>query len=312
MGNWLMRKFPDWTPIEAMRGAQINVISSDAAEWHGFHFSIVHHRDWQVDDVMYDGHYVGLNLSSAPLIFEAKVGSEWATVHLPPRAYWVIPEDEHFSVRRGPVCSALNAVIDGVFLDSIVGGHRTLGTGVGPSDDAVSHVLLALMDYVLNGSRDAQTTSALIRSMVLALVDRFGEVPNQQGRTSLTRAQLATVISWVERNLAAPLSVELMAAQLGLNTAHFSRAFKRATGKTPWGFVMGARLERAVRLLRSGESATVVAEECGFSDQAHLSRLFKRTYGISPAAYSAKYRHRNVRVQARSRLKLTAGRRSVQ
>ncbi|MET0660112.1 MAG: AraC family transcriptional regulator [Steroidobacteraceae bacterium] len=293
-----MHRFPDWTPVEALKGAAIHMLSHDATEWRGIHCSVIRHQDWNVDDVMYDGHWIGLNLSTQALSFEARCGAKWASVFVPSHAYWVIPEGQPFSVRRGPPCYALCAVIDGAFLDSILGAHHELKEGVGHSNDVVSHVFRGLMDHAVNGDADPRATTALIHSLVFALASRHGTAAAAQlWRGALTQGQLTAIITWIKQNLERALTVEEIASHLGMKAAPFSRAFKRATGKTPWDFVIGTRLECAVNLLRRGRSVSVVAEECGFSDQAHLSRLFKRSYGISPAAFSARHRHQSLSIE---------------
>ena len=78
-----------------------------------------------------------------------------------------------------------------------------------------------------------------------------------------------------------------MAERVGLSAAHFSREFKRSTGNTPWEHVVQLRLEGARQLLESGESASEAALRFGFSDQSHLSRLFKLKYGVTPSSFKS-------------------------
>jgi len=56
-------------------------------------------------------------------------------------------------------------------------------------------------------------------------------------------------------------------------------------GQTPWEYVMELRLQRVVTLLKTGETIGAIAAECGFFDQAHLARLFKKRFGLAPSAF---------------------------
>ena len=50
---------------------------------------------------------------------------------------------------------------------------------------------------------------------------------------------------------------------------------------------MQIRLAEARNLLKAGEPPAMVASACGFADQSHLGRWFRRAYGLSPATYRA-------------------------
>jgi AraC-like DNA-binding protein len=57
-------------------------------------------------------------------------------------------------------------------------------------------------------------------------------------------------------------------------------------GRTLHSHGLQLRLRAARRLLAGGMSAARVAAEVGFADQAHLTRWFRRCYGLTPGAYS--------------------------
>jgi AraC family transcriptional regulator len=70
-----------------------------------------------------------------------------------------------------------------------------------------------------------------------------------------------------------------------LSPAHFSRAFKETIGRAPHRYLLTMRLEKARRLLEKRDvSLSDVAQRTGFSDQAHLTRLFKREFGTTPGS----------------------------
>ena len=69
----------------------------------------------------------------------------------------------------------------------------------------------------------------------------------------------------------------------GLSRFELVRRFRAQTGLTPHAFQTNLRIQRARALLTAGEPAAAVAAECGFADQPHLTRTFKRAVGVTPA-----------------------------
>lgn len=80
-----------------------------------------------------------------------------------------------------------------------------------------------------------------------------------------------------------------LAARAGLSRFHFLRSFAKATGLTPHAFQMQARLHLARRLIAEGTALAEAAQAAGFADQAHLTRIFQRSYGLTPGAYARNF-----------------------
>lgn len=81
------------------------------------------------------------------------------------------------------------------------------------------------------------------------------------------------------------------ARRMGLSPVHFRRLFAEHTGVPPHRFLMQARTSHAERLLRTTElPLKVVAERCGFYDEYHFSRLYRRVYQVPPATYRRRVR----------------------
>jgi AraC family transcriptional regulator len=73
-----------------------------------------------------------------------------------------------------------------------------------------------------------------------------------------------------------------------LSPFHFSRSFKLALGVGPQRYIMQRRLERAKTLMRrTNQPLARIALEAGFSDQSHLSSVFRRQTGASPGRFRA-------------------------
>ena len=77
-----------------------------------------------------------------------------------------------------------------------------------------------------------------------------------------------------------------LAAAAGLSRFELVRRFGAQTGLTPHAFQTNVRIAQARRLLAAGAAPAAVAAACGFADQAHLTRAFRRAVGVTPARYA--------------------------
>ena len=83
-----------------------------------------------------------------------------------------------------------------------------------------------------------------------------------------------------------------IARQCGVSAGYLSRAFRRSTGTSLHNFQVLLALHRTKAQLRDGAGLSQAALDGGFYDQAHLTREFVRTYGMTPGAFRAAWADR--------------------
>ena len=94
------------------------------------------------------------------------------------------------------------------------------------------------------------------------------------------------MLNYINENIDKPLSNSSLAEYLHIHPNHFIRYFKSEIGETPQKYIMLRRIEWAKRLLEETSlSISEIAETTGLCDGAHLSKLFKKIYAISPSQY---------------------------
>ncbi|MBI3527494.1 MAG: helix-turn-helix transcriptional regulator [Betaproteobacteria bacterium] len=119
--------------------------------------------------------------------------------------------------------------------------------------------------------------------------DRIGLRVASMGRFPPRAVRRA--IEYIHANLAGDLRLENIAGAAGQSVFHFSRTFRNTTGLAPHRYLPQARIERVkALLLESDRSLAAIAEESGFSDQSHMSKVFRRLTGATPKTFRSKWR----------------------
>src|SRR6266853_1738250 len=123
------------------------------------------------------------------------------------------------------------------------------------------------------------TASSILKSEIERRSRAKGARPG-----ALAGWQIARVRAFIDENLHRTIQVKDLSAVAQQSPAHFSRSFKQALGEPPHAYVVRRRLERACHLMiTSSASLSEITLSVGFSDQAHLCRLFRPAFGQSPA-----------------------------
>ena len=103
--------------------------------------------------------------------------------------------------------------------------------------------------------------------------------------------RIETVLRYINENLDAELTNELLAEKYFAHPNHFIRAFREKVGTTPAKYISNQRMEAAKRLIESTElSVSEIGERVGFKESAHFSRCFKERYDMSPTTYRKYYK----------------------
>jgi transcriptional regulator GlxA family with amidase domain len=99
-------------------------------------------------------------------------------------------------------------------------------------------------------------------------------------------ARLRRARDRMDREYAHPLDVEALARSVHMSAGHFSRAFRRAYGESPYSYLMTRRIERAMALLRRGDlGVTDVCFAVGCSSLGTFSTRFTELVGMPPSVY---------------------------
>jgi AraC family transcriptional regulator len=98
--------------------------------------------------------------------------------------------------------------------------------------------------------------------------------------------QAKRVIAFIEENLAGRIAISDLARIARVSRGHFARAFRKHFGRSPSEYVIERRVDQARTLMRTtAQGLCEIALDCGFADQAHMSRHFRRRTGFSPRAW---------------------------
>lgn len=98
-------------------------------------------------------------------------------------------------------------------------------------------------------------------------------------------------VNYMERNYQREITVEEIASACRLNRSYFSKIFKENMGCPPQEFLIRLRLSKATVMMKSsGASIGGIAAMCGYPNQLHFSRAFKKHYGVSPREWRDKNR----------------------
>jgi AraC-like DNA-binding protein len=114
------------------------------------------------------------------------------------------------------------------------------------------------------------------------------EVPLEKERYF---GRLKPALDYLETNYGLNISINEAAKKCGLPATTFNRQFRELLRMTPTEYLLTWRIENARRMLEETQrSMADIAVECGFSDQSHFTKRFRRVTGLTPLAYQKRFK----------------------
>ncbi|MBU1040402.1 MAG: AraC family transcriptional regulator [Proteobacteria bacterium] len=183
-----------------------------------------------------------------------------------------------------PSAATMRALAQGLRGSHAAGLPRLPATVI---QDRPLALALARAHQLLESGQDLLEAQTAALAALSALLIRHAQEPEAAAPPQGDSARVETLRQRLAADLAEPLTLDELAASVGLSAFHAARLFTRATGMPPHAWRNQLRLNRSLGLLRAGLSSAEAAAACGFADQSHYTRHFRRTFGVTPGRWSA-------------------------
>jgi AraC-like DNA-binding protein len=149
-----------------------------------------------------------------------------------------------------------------------------------PATSRIASLLIDI-DEPINELTSAEIATAVADS----LVSLSGKARHRQARIDLTAVQL--VREYLTVHACEPTPASTLEQVAGIDRFTIARHFRWAFGTSPDRYRTLRRLVVARAAIEGGRSLARTAAEAGFADQSHMTRQFKRTYGLTPGRWMA-------------------------
>jgi AraC family transcriptional regulator len=295
-------KYPHSIPLWRTNGELLSgdshsrvVLSSVGTKWNDVVVEQHHFPGIDLADVMYKRHVIFTNMGH-PITGELKKEGRFRRFFKARGAISLFPSHKPFSaslrVERGVFADFLVLALDPVFVGRVAEGleldadrieliEQRRGT-----DPTLHHIAMALRAGVQSGDAlDRMYGEALSTALAAHLLREYGaEVLGPKRRYGgLPREKLVRAVEYIQDQLDTDLTVSGIAQAVYMSPYHFTRLFKESTGQSPYQYVVDARVRKAKELLTTGKfTISEAAHHVGFVDQSHLTRHFKRIFGLPP------------------------------
>jgi AraC family transcriptional regulator len=271
------------------------VLSSLGTRWNDILVEQHNVPNSELADVAYQRHVVVINIGHSTT-WEFKKEGRFRRFFKARGAISFFPSHQPFSgrlkVARGGFANVLFLALDPVFVSRIAEGLELDSDRIElveqrrSTDRTLRHIALALRAGVQTGDAlDRMYGEALSTALAVHLLREYGAAVLGPKRRygGLPREKLVRAVEYIQDQLDTDLTVSGIAQAVGLSPYHFTRLFKESTGQPPYRYVVEARVRKAKELLTTGRfTISEAAYHVGFVDQSHLTRHFKRIFGLPP------------------------------
>jgi AraC family transcriptional regulator len=295
-------KYPHSIPLwrtngELLHGKALSrvVLSSVGTKWKDVVVEQHHFPSCELADVMFKRHVIVINMGHT-VTNEFKKEGRFQRFFKARGAISFFPSDQPFSCRlkveRGVLGNVLFLALDPAFMSRVAVGLKLDADRIElveqrrSTDPTLRYIAMALRAGVQSGDAfDRMCGEALSTALAVHLLREYGAPvlgPKRQ-YGGLPREKLVRAVEYIQDQLDTDLTVSGIAQAVGLSPNHFTKLFKESTGQSPYQYVVEARVRKAKELLTTAKfTISEAAHNVGFVDQSHLTRHFKRVFGLPP------------------------------
>jgi two-component system, response regulator YesN len=130
------------------------------------------------------------------------------------------------------------------------------------------------------------TSNSELESLIMGLINGTASDENKTSKSDYIHSIIAKAKEYIEENLSRDISLEDVSDHIYLSPVYFSRFFKEHNGKNFIIYVTEQRMKRAKQLLESRKyKVHEISQKVGYQSSKYFTRVFKKTYGITPTEY---------------------------
>ncbi len=135
-------------------------------------------------------------------------------------------------------------------------------------------------------AHDIKERASFMELMAMVNQLAFQSSEEEQPQQYQYNHQVDDILTYINQNIAEPLSMEQLSKQFFLSESYICRIFKSATGTTINKYITARRISIAKSLLSEGASVTDAYEQSGFNDYSNFFKAFTKAVGVSPKKYA--------------------------
>lgn len=281
----------------ALRPTTKLAADSGALGWTSAFASLQHEEPYQDNFTARPDHLIILHLDGFVKV-DRWLGAARVSRMIAPGGMFMIPGGMDFSVRLGNPLSTVHlyvrrAILRDVAQDIAAGDpdRLELVPRIGETDPLLERLVIGVRDELLDPDPLGEAyVDHLVRTVAARLIRRHSvgtiRAPAGHPLPGDINRKIIRATDYVNAYIQRTIRLDELAREMGISVAQLTGLFKRTLGLPPHRFIMNLRVTRARELLQTTQlSISEIALACGFSHQEHLTRIFKRETGFTPAAY---------------------------
>lgn len=278
-------------PVPLVQGSRLVMLTSEDCNWKFGQLEMNYTGPYENPELICLNPTLGMTQSENPVEAEFRIGGHIRRATFVNESVSLIPMGDvgKWSARNahGGLLFSINAgLLKDIALDAGLPASTDLPFAAPFEDEFIRGAMLTLREEAKSGFHSGQIYGDSIATALAAHLLHKYRLNNHKLTApsgKLNSNTVREVIEWLSEHFTEDVSVAELSTLARMSPYHFCKLFKNSTGMTPHQYVIHRRVKAAKELVTSDNTLTLkqIAQKVGFWDASHLSRHFKRIYGIN-------------------------------